>query len=30
MPDMPHVELEQIWNFAMAKIKEAGLAVSSG
>jgi pyruvate dehydrogenase (quinone) len=28
MPNMPHVELEQIGNFALAKIKEAVLAVT--
>src|SRR5271167_3388491 len=28
MPNMPHVELEQIGNFAIAKIKEAVLAVT--
>jgi pyruvate dehydrogenase (quinone) len=30
MPNMPHVELEQIGNFAVAKIKEAVLAVTGG
>src|ERR1700710_557097 len=30
MPNMPHVELEQIGNFAIAKIKEAVLAVTGG
>ena len=30
MPNMPHVELEQLGNFAMAKIKEAVLAVTAG
>jgi pyruvate dehydrogenase (quinone) len=30
MPNMPHVELEQIGHFAVAKIKEAVLAVTGG
>ena len=30
MPNMPHVELEQVGHFAMAKIKEAVLAVTHG
>lgn len=30
MPNMPHVELEQVGNYAMAKIKEAVLAVTGG
>jgi pyruvate dehydrogenase (quinone) len=30
MPNMPHVELEQIGNFAVAKVKEAVLAVTGG
>jgi pyruvate dehydrogenase (quinone) len=30
MPNMPHVELEQIGHFAIAKIKEAVLAVTGG
>jgi thiamine pyrophosphate-dependent acetolactate synthase large subunit-like protein len=30
MPNMPHVELEQVGNFAIAKIKEAVLAVTGG
>jgi pyruvate dehydrogenase (quinone) len=30
MPNMPHVELEQAGNFAIAKIKEAVLAVTGG
>jgi thiamine pyrophosphate-dependent acetolactate synthase large subunit-like protein len=30
MPNMPHVELEQIGHFALAKIKEAVLAVTGG
>jgi pyruvate dehydrogenase (quinone) len=30
MPNMPHVELEQVGNFALAKIKEAVLAVTGG
>jgi pyruvate dehydrogenase (quinone) len=30
MPNMPHVELEQVGHFAMAKIKEALLAVTAG
>ena len=30
MPNTPHVELEQIGNFAVAKIKEAVLAVTGG
>jgi hypothetical protein len=30
MPNMPHVELEQIGNYAVAKIKEAVLAVTGG
>jgi pyruvate dehydrogenase (quinone) len=29
-PNMPHVELEQVGNFALAKIKEAVLAVTGG
>jgi pyruvate dehydrogenase (quinone) len=28
MPNMPHIELEQVGNFAIAKIKEAVLAVT--
>jgi pyruvate dehydrogenase (quinone) len=30
MPNMPHVELEQIGHYAMAKIREAVLAVTGG
>ncbi|MEA2833850.1 MAG: hypothetical protein QOG66_2052 [Methylobacteriaceae bacterium] len=30
MPNMPHVELEQVGHFALAKIKEAVLAVTGG
>jgi hypothetical protein len=30
MPNMPHVELEQVGNYAIAKIKEAVLAVTGG
>jgi thiamine pyrophosphate-dependent acetolactate synthase large subunit-like protein len=30
MPNMPHVELEQVGNYAIAKIKEAVLAVTRG
>ena len=30
MPNMPHVELEQAGHYAMAKIKEAVLAVTGG
>jgi pyruvate dehydrogenase (quinone) len=30
MPNMPHVELEQVGHFAFAKIKEAVLAVTGG
>jgi pyruvate dehydrogenase (quinone) len=30
MPNMPHIELEQVGHFAMAKIKEAVLAVTGG
>jgi pyruvate dehydrogenase (quinone) len=30
MPNMLHVELEQIGHFAMAKVKEAVLAVTGG
>jgi len=30
MPNMPHVELEQVGHFAMAKIREAVLAVTGG
>jgi pyruvate dehydrogenase (quinone) len=30
MPNTPHVELEQIGNLAVAKIKEAVLAVTGG
>jgi pyruvate dehydrogenase (quinone) len=30
MPNMPHVDLEQVGNYAMAKIKEAVLAVTGG
>jgi thiamine pyrophosphate-dependent acetolactate synthase large subunit-like protein len=30
MPNMPHVELEQVGHYAMAKIKEAVLAVTGG
>jgi hypothetical protein len=30
MPDMPHVDFEQVGNFAITKIKEAVLAVTGG
>jgi pyruvate dehydrogenase (quinone) len=30
MPNLPHVDLEQIGHFAVAKIKEAVLAVTGG
>jgi pyruvate dehydrogenase (quinone) len=30
MPNLPHVDLEQIGHFAIAKIKEAVLAVTGG
>jgi pyruvate dehydrogenase (quinone) len=30
IPNMPHIELEQIGNFALAKMKEAVLAVTGG
>jgi pyruvate dehydrogenase (quinone) len=30
MPNMPHVELELVGHYAMAKIKEAVLAVTGG
>ena len=30
MPNIPHVELEQIGHYAMAKIREAVLAVTGG
>ena len=30
MPNMPHLELEQIGHYAIAKVKEAILAVSGG
>jgi pyruvate dehydrogenase (quinone) len=30
MLNMPHVELEQVGHYAMAKIKEAVLAVTGG
>jgi pyruvate dehydrogenase (quinone) len=30
MPDMPHVDFEQVGHFAVAKIKEAVLAVTGG
>jgi pyruvate dehydrogenase (quinone) len=30
VPNMPHIELEQIGNFALAKMKEAVLAVTGG
>ncbi len=30
MPNMPHVELEQVGHYAMAKVKEAVLAVTGG
>jgi thiamine pyrophosphate-dependent acetolactate synthase large subunit-like protein len=30
MPNMPHVELEQIGHYAVAKIREAVLAVTGG
>ena len=30
MPNMPHVELEQVGNYALAKIKEAIHAVTGG
>jgi len=30
MPNMPHVELDQVGHYAVAKIKEAVLAVTGG
>ncbi|MDX6464711.1 MAG: hypothetical protein QOE55_8408 [Acidobacteriaceae bacterium] len=30
MPNLPHVELEQVEHYALAKIKEAVLAVTGG
>jgi hypothetical protein len=30
MPNLPHIELEQVGHFALAKIKEAVLAVTGG
>jgi pyruvate dehydrogenase (quinone) len=30
MPNMPHIELEQVGNYALAKMKEAVLAVTGG
>jgi pyruvate dehydrogenase (quinone) len=30
MPNMPHLELEQIGHYAIAKVKEAILAVTGG
>jgi pyruvate dehydrogenase (quinone) len=30
MPNMPHLELEQIDHYAIAKVKEAILAVTGG
>jgi pyruvate dehydrogenase (quinone) len=30
MPNMPHIELEQVGHYAIAKIKEAVLAVTGG
>jgi pyruvate dehydrogenase (quinone) len=30
MPNMPHVELEQVGHYALAKIKEAVMAVRGG
>jgi pyruvate dehydrogenase (quinone) len=30
MPNMPHIELEQVGHYAVAKIKEAVLAVTGG
>jgi thiamine pyrophosphate-dependent acetolactate synthase large subunit-like protein len=30
MPNLPHVDLEQVGHFALAKIKEAVLAVTGG
>jgi hypothetical protein len=28
MPNVPHIELEQVGNYAIAKVKEAVLAVT--
>jgi pyruvate dehydrogenase (quinone) len=30
MPNMPHVDLQQVGHFALAKVKEAVLAVTGG
>jgi len=30
MPNMPHIELEQVGHYAIAKFKEAVLAVTGG
>lgn len=30
MPNLPHVNLEQVGHFALAKVKEAVLAVTGG
>ena len=30
MPNMPHIDLEQVGHYAVAKIKEAVLAVTGG
>jgi pyruvate dehydrogenase (quinone) len=30
MPNMPHVDIEQVGHYAIAKIKEAVLAVTGG
>jgi hypothetical protein len=30
MPNLPHVDLEQVGHFALAKVKEAVLAVTGG
>jgi hypothetical protein len=30
MPNLPHVDLEQLGHFALAKVKEAVLAVTGG
>jgi len=30
LPVMPHIKLEQIWHFGMAKIREAMISTGSG
>jgi len=30
LPLMPHIKLEQIWHFGMAKIKEAMISMGGG